>query len=107
MSIKVEINNTELDKPSIDHDAKKPDWLRAKAPMSKEYWALDKLVQKQKLNTVCESAACPNKGECWKSGHLATMILGEICTRNCKYCNIDYFHIGVNSFTIIFFYSKP
>ncbi|MCP4354614.1 MAG: lipoyl synthase [Proteobacteria bacterium] len=72
----------------MDHDARKPDWLRAKAPMSKEYEALDELVQKQQLNTVCESAACPNKGECWKSGHLATMILGEICTRNCKYCNI-------------------
>lgn len=91
MTIKVEIENTEQDflqKEGIAHDACKPNWLRAKAPMSKEYNSLNDLVQKQKLNTVCESAACPNKGECWKSGHLATMILGEICTRNCKYCNI-------------------
>jgi lipoic acid synthetase len=92
MSIKVEINtfeeDTNLNKPALDHGSKKPEWLRAKAPMSKEFKELESLVKKQKLNTVCESAMCPNRGECWKSGHLATMILGDICTRTCAFCNV-------------------
>ncbi|PPR10259.1 MAG: Lipoyl synthase [Proteobacteria bacterium] len=92
MNIKVEINtfeeDTNLNKASLEYGSKKPDWLRAKAPMSKEFNELDALVKKQKLNTVCESAMCPNRGECWKSGHLATMILGDICTRTCAFCNV-------------------
>jgi lipoyl synthase len=92
MNIKVEINTFEednnLNKVGLEYGAKKPDWLRAKAPMSKEFLELDALVKKQKLNTVCESAMCPNRGECWKSGHLATMILGDICTRTCAFCNV-------------------
>tara|TARA_Y100001960_G_C14734121_1_gene859301 strand:- start:591 stop:1556 length:966 start_codon:yes stop_codon:yes gene_type:complete len=92
MNIKVEINtfeeDTNLQKESLEYGSKKPDWLRAKAPMSKEFNDLNDLVKKQKLNTVCESAMCPNRGECWKSGHLATMILGDICTRTCAFCNV-------------------
>ena len=92
MNIKVEINtfeeDTNLNKQALDLNTKKPDWLRAKAPMSKEFQQLDELVKSKKLNTVCESAMCPNRGECWKSGHLATMILGDICTRTCAFCNV-------------------
>lgn len=67
---------------------KKPDWIRVKAPTSKEYQATKNLVQEHKLHTVCEEAACPNIGECWAKRHATFMILGDICTRACKFCNV-------------------
>jgi lipoyl synthase len=67
---------------------RKPDWIRVKAPVSKEYLATRDLMRTQKLNTVCEEAACPNIGECWSHGHATVMILGDICTRACAFCNI-------------------
>jgi lipoyl synthase len=67
---------------------RKPDWIRVKAPVSKEYMATRDLMRTQKLNTVCEEAACPNIGECWSHGHATVMILGDICTRACAFCNI-------------------
>ena len=67
---------------------RKPDWLRVKAPMSPEFHALKAQVRDKKLNTVCEEAACPNIGDCWASGHLTVMILGDTCTRGCAFCNI-------------------
>ncbi len=68
--------------------APKPDWLRVKAPQSPEYFKLKKMVKDKGLHTVCEEAACPNIGDCWASGHLTTMILGDTCTRGCAFCNI-------------------
>jgi lipoic acid synthetase len=68
--------------------APKPDWLRVRAPMSEGYHKLKNLVREKKLHTVCEEAACPNIGDCWASGHLTVMILGEICTRACAFCNV-------------------
>lgn len=67
---------------------KKPDWIRVKAPTSKEYHSTKNLVQEHKLHTVCEEAACPNIGECWAKRHATFMILGDICTRACKFCNV-------------------
>lgn len=67
---------------------KKPDWIRVKAPTSKEYLATKNLVQEYKLHTVCEEAACPNIGECWAKRHATFMILGDICTRACRFCNV-------------------
>ena len=67
---------------------RKPEWIRVKAPVSKEYMATRDLMRTQNLNTVCEEAACPNIGECWSHGHATVMILGEICTRACAFCNI-------------------
>ncbi|MFL2770424.1 MAG: lipoyl synthase [Rhodospirillaceae bacterium] len=66
----------------------KPDWLRVRAPTSKEYSATRKLMRDLSLNTVCEEAACPNIGECWAQKHATIMILGDICTRACAFCNI-------------------
>ncbi len=66
----------------------KPDWLRVKAPTSKEYNETRKLMRDLKLVTVCEEAACPNIGECWKKKHATMMILGDTCTRACAFCNI-------------------
>lgn len=67
---------------------KKPDWIRVKAPVSKEYQETRNLMRRQKLNTVCEEAACPNIGECWAKKHATVMILGSVCTRACAFCNI-------------------
>jgi lipoyl synthase len=66
----------------------KPDWLRVKAPTSKEYKDTYDLIRSHKLNTVCEEAACPNIGECWAQKHATVMILGSVCTRACAFCNI-------------------
>ncbi len=67
---------------------RKPAWIRVKAPTSKAYAETRKLVRGLNLNTVCEEAACPNIGECWSHGHATVMILGEICTRACAFCNV-------------------
>jgi lipoic acid synthetase len=66
----------------------KPDWIRVKAPTSQGFRATRDLVRTHGLNTVCEEAACPNIGECWQKKHATVMILGSICTRACKFCNV-------------------
>ena len=68
-------------KPDNPVRRKKPDWLRVKAPTSKEHAETAKLMRSANLHTVCEEAACPNIGECWKHKHATFMILGAICTR--------------------------
>ena len=66
----------------------KPPWLRVKAPTSPEYAETAQLMRRLRLNTVCEEAACPNIGECWQKKHATLMILGDICTRACAFCNV-------------------
>ena len=68
--------------------ARKPDWLRAKLPSSPEYREVRALVDRQELHTVCQSAQCPNLGECWSRGTATIMILGNICTRACSFCAV-------------------
>lgn len=67
---------------------RKPEWLRAKLPNGPGYMATRKNVDEHKLHTVCESAKCPNMGECWSRGTATVMILGNVCTRACTFCNI-------------------
>ena len=67
---------------------RKPDWIRVKAPTSKGYFETRRIVRENKLVTVCEEAGCPNAGECWAQGHATMMIMGEICTRGCTFCNV-------------------
>ena len=67
---------------------KKPSWIRVKAPVSQGYKDTRDILRSNKLSTVCEEAACPNVGECWSQGHATMMIMGEICTRGCSFCNI-------------------
>ena len=67
---------------------RKPDWIRVKAPMSKGYAETREIVKSHKLVTVCEEAGCPNIGECWEKKHATFMIMGEICTRACAFCNV-------------------
>lgn len=68
--------------------ARKPDWIRVKAPNHPVYHETRKLMRDNKLVTVCEEAACPNIGECWSQRHATMMIMGEICTRACSFCNV-------------------
>ena len=67
---------------------RKPTWIRVKAPGSAEYSETARLMRAHSLNTVCEEAACPNIGECWAHGHATVMILGDVCTRACGFCNV-------------------
>jgi lipoic acid synthetase len=67
---------------------RKPEWLRVRAPGSPGYAATRAIVKEHRLVTVCEEAACPNIGECWDKSHATFMILGEICTRACAFCNV-------------------
>ncbi len=66
----------------------KPDWLRVKLPTGKEYAEVRKIVSTHKLHTICESGNCPNMGECWGAGTATFMILGNVCTRSCGFCNV-------------------
>lgn len=72
-------NNTTLNKPK---------WIRVKLPTGKNYRELRSLVDKYKLNTICQSGSCPNMGECWGEGTATFMILGNICTRSCGFCGV-------------------
>ncbi|MCX8569959.1 MULTISPECIES: lipoyl synthase [Hyphomicrobiales] len=67
---------------------RKPDWIRVKAPVSRGYQETREIVKSHKLVTVCEEAGCPNIGECWEKKHATFMIMGEICTRACAFCNV-------------------
>jgi len=67
---------------------RKPPWIRVRAPTSRAYQKTRDLMRKLNLSTVCEEAACPNIGECWGQKHATMMIMGDICTRACAFCNI-------------------
>lgn len=67
---------------------KKPDWIRVRAPTSEGYKKTRDILRAGKLVTVCEEAGCPNVGECWSQGHATMMIMGDICTRGCTFCNV-------------------
>src|SRR3546814_11447889 len=67
---------------------RKPDWIRVKAPIGAAFDQTRSLMRRLKLATVCEEAACPNIGECWPKKHATVMILGDVCTRACDFCNV-------------------
>ncbi len=76
---------TVADKPT---KLSKPKWLRVKLPTGENYKKVRSLVSEHKLHTICESGNCPNMGECWGAGTATFMILGNICTRSCGFCNV-------------------
>jgi lipoyl synthase len=76
---------TVLDRTTV---ARKPPWIRVKAPTSAGYHDTRRLIHGKRLHTVCEEAACPNIGECWAQKHATVMILGDTCTRACTFCNV-------------------
>jgi len=67
---------------------RKPNWLRVKLPVGKEYAKVRSIVDEYKLHTICESGNCPNMGECWGAGTATFMILGNVCTRSCSFCAV-------------------
>ncbi|MFS1522967.1 lipoyl synthase [Microbulbifer sp. 2304DJ12-6] len=69
---------------------RKPDWIRVKVPASKEVDRIKGILRSQKLSTVCEEASCPNLGECFSGGTATFMIMGEICTRRCPFCDVGH-----------------
>ncbi len=79
---------TDLSAAPVPQRSRKPDWIRVRAPTSPEFGETRKLMRELNLNTVCEEAACPNIGECWKQKHATVMILGDTCTRACAFCNV-------------------
>ncbi len=67
---------------------RKPDWIKVKAPTSEGFKRTHEIIKENELVTVCQEAGCPNVGECWSQGHATMMIMGEICTRGCTFCNV-------------------
>ena len=89
----VVIDKTQLRHPEKAHRPdtevlRKPEWIRVKAPVSKEYAVTKSIVREHNLKTVCEEAGCPNIGECWTHRHATMMIMGDTCTRACGFCNV-------------------
>lgn len=69
---------------------KKPDWIRVKSPSSTRFYEIKETLRSQKLHTVCEEASCPNIGECFGKGTATFMILGDLCTRRCPFCDVGH-----------------
>lgn len=87
--VKLSLTNQVLDNAGADFvKRRKPQWLRAKLPGGQGYVDTRSMVDRYKLHTVCESAKCPNLGECWARGTATMMILGDVCTRSCGFCHI-------------------
>lgn len=88
-----EMKPIEIDVPENTHGRsarreRRPDWLKIKVPLGTTFSEIRKLVDEQRLNTVCEDARCPNMAECWNRGTATFMILGDICTRSCGFCSV-------------------
>ena len=81
MSDKITENNNSL-------PGKRPDWLRVRYRPGKDFTEVESILEELHLHTVCEEAACPNKGECFNRRTATFMILGRVCTRNCRFCNV-------------------
>jgi len=77
-----------IEKNSNQTILRKPDWLKIKVPSGKEYLSVREIVEEHKLHTICTSGHCPNMHECWGRGTATLMILGDICTRACGFCNV-------------------
>ena len=75
---------------TIEMRARKPSWLKVRSPGGPNYLRLKKMMRSEGLHTVCEEAGCPNIGECWEAGTATFMILGDVCTRACKYCGVAH-----------------
>lgn len=80
-----------IDPKVIDSRPKRrPDWIKVRAPSGETYDQLQSLMRRKELHTVCEEAGCPNMGECWGSGTATFLMLGDVCTRSCRFCDIKH-----------------
>ena len=75
-------------KGNLPNEPSRPDWMKVKANLGKDYMSLKGLLKEKKLNTVCEEASCPNIYECWSMGTATFMIMGDVCTRACGFCDV-------------------
>ncbi len=80
---RIKLNEIEVAKPM-----RRPDWIRVRAPMGESYERLQELMRSKSLNTVCEEAMCPNIGDCWGRGTATFLMMGDVCTRTCGFCDI-------------------
>ena len=69
---------------------KKPDWIRVRLPSSRTFYDVKRILREHSLHTVCEEASCPNIGECFGKGTATFMILGDLCTRRCPFCDVAH-----------------
>ena len=90
MSAPVQLIRGRRVKDAILNREPKPEWLKVRAPGSENYLRIRDLMRGLKLHTVCEEAHCPNIGECWHHGTATFMIMGDVCTRACGYCNVRH-----------------
>lgn len=74
--------------PAMAEIQRKPDWLKVRAPSGENFTNLKAMMRERKLATVCEEARCPNLGECWGGGTATIMVMGDTCTRGCRFCNV-------------------
>ncbi len=88
MSLTDRILNNRNDEAQHLRIGRKPDWLRARVPGGEGYLRLKAIIDEHRLHTVCQEASCPNMGECWSRGSATIMILGDVCTRSCGFCNV-------------------
>jgi lipoyl synthase len=79
-----------LDGEALPLGTRKPEWLKVRSPGGPNYLRLKKMLRSERLHSVCEEAGCPNIGECWEAGTATFLILGDVCTRACKYCAIAH-----------------
>src|ERR1700761_6824350 len=84
MSVDPAANPSPLRNPRL----KKPDWIKVRSPGGERYLQLKEMLRDLKLATVCQEAQCPNMGECWDGGTATIMLMGEVCTRGCRFCNV-------------------
>ncbi|WP_299987772.1 lipoyl synthase [uncultured Ruegeria sp.] len=89
MTIQLRARHPEKAKKADSVIPRKPNWIRKKKGDSAEYYETRRLMREHNLATVCEEAACPNIGECWSKRHATMMIMGEVCTRGCSFCNVS------------------
>ena len=78
-----------MEKQEVQKKRLKPDWLKIKLPSGKEFVEVKDNIDTHKLHTICQSGKCPNQTECWGAGTATLMILGNVCTRSCQFCNVD------------------
>jgi len=89
--LEFELSLPRIDLKNMSEEGKylrKPDWLKIRLPKGENFTKVNNLVSKHGLNTICTSGNCPNHAECWENGTATFMILGDICTRSCKFCNV-------------------
>jgi lipoic acid synthetase len=84
----IKIDDIKASSEPSDRPKRKPPWLRVRAPSGENYTNLKRLMRSKALNTICEEARCPNIGECWGHGTATFLILGDVCTRSCRFCDV-------------------